>query len=62
MNFCTFAGLGEVKQRYIHSGRDQADSCILLFYNVLSSVFVDKFYQQIISDAVEESMCVCVCV
>ncbi|KAL5464082.1 hypothetical protein EMCRGX_G033042 [Ephydatia muelleri] len=35
---CTFAGLGEVKQRYIHS------------------VYVDKLYQQIISDAVEESM------
>ncbi|KAL5459893.1 hypothetical protein EMCRGX_G033281 [Ephydatia muelleri] len=38
MNFCIFAGLGEVKQRYIHS------------------VYVDKLYQQIISDAVEESM------
>eukprot|EP00731_Ephydatia_muelleri_P030530 Em0022g44a len=38
MNFCLFAGLGEVKQQYIHS------------------VYVDKLYQQIISDAVEESM------
>ena len=56
MNFCIFAGLGEVKQQYIHSGRDWADSCVLLFDNLLSSVYVDKLYQQIISDAVEESM------
>ena len=42
MNFCLFAGMGEVKQQYIHSGGGWDH--------------LDRLYQQVVADAAEESM------